>query len=57
MQIPESLKDRMTLFEQTGRFVQRKDEIFVDSWLHVMIGQGLIPKQHHPLADEMSEQA
>lgn len=56
MQIPESLKDRMTLFEQTGRFVQRKDEIFVDSWLQVMIGQGLIPKQHHPLADEMSEQ-
>lgn len=56
MQIPESLKDRMTLFEQTGRFVQRKDEIFVDSWLQVMIGQGLIPKRHHPLADEMSEQ-
>jgi tryptophan halogenase len=56
MVIPESLKNRMELFKKTGRFVQRKDEIFVDSWLQVMIGQGLIPDQHHPLADEMSTQ-
>lgn len=55
MQIPESLKTRMELFKKTGRFVQRKDEIFSDSWLQVMIGQGLIPEQHHALADEMSE--
>jgi tryptophan halogenase len=55
MQIPESLKTRMNLFKKTGRFVQRKDEIFSDSWLQVMIGQGLIPEQHHALADEMSE--
>ncbi|GAB5379469.1 MAG: tryptophan 7-halogenase [Aliiglaciecola sp.] len=56
MDIPESLKARMDLFKHTGRFVQRKDEVFSDSWLQVMIGQGLIPQQHHPLADEMSEQ-
>lgn len=55
MTIPESLKHRLDMFEETGRFVQRKDEIFVDSWLQVMIGQGLIPKHHHPIADELSE--
>lgn len=55
MNIPESLKVRMELFKQTGRFVQHKNQIFVDSWLQVMIGQGLIPQQHHGLADELSE--
>lgn len=55
MAIPESLKARMELFKKTGRFVQRKDAIFSDSWLQVMIGQGLIPDHHHGLADELSE--
>ncbi|MGJ8679467.1 tryptophan halogenase family protein [Paraglaciecola sp.] len=55
MQIPSSLRRRMDLFQKTGRFVQNKNEIFVDSWLQVMIGQGLIPEQHHPLADELPE--
>lgn len=56
MQIPDSLNTRMKMFKQTGRLVQRKSEIFVDSWLQVMIGQGLIPDQHHPMADELTEQ-
>ncbi|MBU2918824.1 tryptophan 7-halogenase [Psychrosphaera sp. F3M07] len=56
MEVPTALKQRMDMFKQTGRFVQRKNEIFNDSWLQVMIGQGLIPDQHHPIADEMSEQ-
>lgn len=55
MKVPESLEHRMAMFKETGRFVQRKNEIFGDSWLQVMIGQGLIPKQHHPVADELSE--
>ncbi|MBU3005404.1 tryptophan halogenase family protein [Paraglaciecola arctica] len=55
MQIPETLKSRMELFEKTGRYVHRDKEIFVDSWLQVMIGQGLIPEQYHGLADELSE--
>ncbi|WP_252735973.1 tryptophan halogenase family protein [Aestuariibacter sp. A3R04] len=57
MPLPDSLQNRIALFAQTGRFVQRKDEIFSDSWLQVMIGQGLIPQRHHPLADELSEDA
>lgn len=54
--LPETLSQRMKLFSETGRFVQRKEEIFSDSWLQVMIGQGLVPQCHHPLADEMGEQ-
>lgn len=57
MALPASLQKRMALFAETGRFVQRKDEIFSDSWLQVMIGQGLVPKKHHPLADEMPTDA
>ncbi|MBU2880819.1 tryptophan 7-halogenase [Psychrosphaera sp. B3R10] len=55
MKVPPSLQQRMDMFKQTGRFVQRKNEIFNDSWLQVMIGQGLIPDNHHPIADELSE--
>ena len=54
MDIPDSLKDRLALFEQNGRFIQRSEELFVDSWLQVMIGQGLIPKQYHSVVDEMT---
>lgn len=53
MAIPESLKNRMDLFKQTGRFIQRQDELFVDSWLQVMLGQGLIPDRYHRIVDEM----
>lgn len=53
MEIPESLQERMSLFRKTGRFIVRHEEIFVDSWLQVMIGQGLIPEKYHRIADEM----
>lgn len=55
MSIPPSLADRMALFKETGRFIQRSEELFVDSWLQVMIGQGLIPQQYHRIVDEMSD--
>lgn len=56
MAIPESLQQRLTLFKQTGRFIQRGEELFVDSWLQVMIGQGLLPDKYHRIVDEMSQQ-
>jgi tryptophan halogenase len=54
MEIPESLKQRLHLFEETGNLFLRMNELFVDSWLQVMIGQGLIPKKYHRVVDEMS---
>lgn len=55
MTIPESLRHRMELFRRTGRFIQRQEELFVDSWMQVMIGQGVVPEKYHRVVDEMSE--
>ena len=56
MEIPESLAHRMRLFEETGRVFRANDELFAEnSWTQVMLGQGLMPKARHPVADVMSE--
>ncbi|GGA73644.1 tryptophan halogenase [Neiella marina] len=55
MAIPQSLAQRLNMFEETGQFILGHDELFVDSWLQVMIGQGVVPKQYHRVVDEMSE--
>ena len=56
MEIPESLKRRMDLFRETGRVFREGDELFGEnSWIQVMLGQGIMPADHHPIADVMSE--
>jgi len=57
MDIPDSLKHRMALFEQSGRVFKKADDLFGESsWIQVMIGQGLLPKQYHPIVDQMSDE-
>lgn len=57
MDVPETLTKKMELFEQTGKIFREQDELFTEiAWQQVMIGQGLIPKDHHPLVDTLSEQ-
>lgn len=43
MDVPESLRDRIALFESSGRFFQHgKAELFrEESWVQVLMGQGL----------------
>lgn len=53
LEIPDSLRERMELFKQNGRFIKRDEELFVDSWLQVMIGQGLVPDAYSKIVDEM----
>ncbi len=56
MPIPDSLKHRIELFKETGKVFKVPNELFGEnSWVQVMLGQGLVPKQHHPVADLMSE--
>lgn len=56
MEIPESLERRMELFRETGRVFREGDELFGEnSWIQVMLGQGIMPADHHPIADVMSE--
>jgi len=48
MEIPESLAHRMAIFRENGYVWLDDVGLFrVDSWVQVMMGQGLMPKQHH----------
>lgn len=55
MEIPQQLAHRIKLFADTGRVFRKNNELFDDSWMQVMIGQGLTPKSYHPIVDNMSE--
>ena len=56
MEIPESLKRRMDLFESRGRVHREGNELFTKiSWLQVMHGQRIRPRSYHPLADLLPE--
>jgi tryptophan halogenase len=49
---PESLRDRIELFRDSGRLASVGEEHFsADSWISVLIGQHVFPEAHDPLAD------
>jgi tryptophan halogenase len=56
MEIPQALEHRINLFKHTGRVFRKNNELFDDSWMQVMIGQGLIPDSYHPIVDNMSDE-
>ncbi|WP_262690525.1 tryptophan halogenase family protein [Kordiimonas aestuarii] len=57
MDIPDTLQHRIDLFRETGRVFKNADELFAEnSWIQVMLGQGIMPEQHHPVADVMSKE-
>ncbi len=56
MPIPESLQQRIDLFERSGYVYKDGEELFGESsWLQVMLGQGLVPKDYHPIVDMMPD--
>jgi tryptophan halogenase len=56
MSIPDSLRQRIELFRDTGRVFRVANELFAEnSWIQVMLGQGITPRQHHPVADLMGD--
>ncbi|SEM17175.1 tryptophan halogenase [Pseudoxanthomonas sp. GM95] len=56
MEIPATLRHRIELFRQTGRVFRVPNELFAEnSWIQVMLGQGITPQQHHPVADLMED--
>ena len=57
MPIPDSLAHRIDLFRETARVFKNPIELFGEnSWIQVMLGQGLVPEQYHPVVDVMSDQ-
>jgi tryptophan halogenase len=56
LDIPDSLAHRIELFRETGRVFKASTELFSEnSWIQVMMGQGITPQQYHPVADVLDE--
>ena len=56
MQLPPELAERIQVFRDTAYAWQGEDELFrLDSWTHCMLGQGVVPKDHHPLTRGLSD--
>ncbi len=56
MAIPASLQDKIDLFRATGRVHREHEELFTEEgWYQVMIGQEVVPRAWHPLADQLSD--
>ena len=55
MPIPDSLAARIALFREAAMAHQGPDELFrIDSWVQVMMGQGIEPQSWHPIAEKLS---
>jgi len=58
MDIPDSLAHKIEIFAGDGRLFREQNDLFQDSsWLQVMLGQGIIPQDYHPIANSVSETA
>ncbi|OYU45076.1 MAG: tryptophan halogenase, partial [Burkholderiales bacterium PBB4] len=56
MEIPKSLQHRIDLFRENGRVFRVPNELFAEnSWVQVMLGQGIMPRYHHQAADLMGD--
>jgi tryptophan halogenase len=57
MKIPDSLAHKIEIFKQSGRLFREQNDLFTDSsWLQVMLGQGIVPQDYHPVANMMSDE-
>ncbi|MDB5676930.1 MAG: tryptophan halogenase, partial [Sphingomonas bacterium] len=55
MEIPDTLAQKIELFRETGRVFRRNEELFAEnSWVQVMMGQGIMPRTYHPIAEKLS---
>jgi tryptophan halogenase len=53
--MPESLQRKLDLFRSSGQIVREGEELFTEvGWLQVMLGQGIEPVRHHPLANNLA---
>jgi tryptophan halogenase len=52
MPVPDSLQRKLALFGSNARLFRDGEELFTElSWLQVMVGQGLVPRGYHALAE------
>jgi len=56
MPVPDSLAHKIELFRETGRVFRRNEELFGEnSWIQVMMGQGIMPRSYHPIAARLTD--
>lgn len=57
MPIPDTLRQKIDLFRETGRVFRKNEELFAEnSWVQVMMGQGIMPRAHHPIAEKLRDE-
>ncbi len=56
MDLPDTLAHKIELFKSNGRVFRDQYELFAEqSWVVVMMGQGLKPGGFHPIVDNLSD--
>lgn len=56
MDVPEDVRQKIDLFKDTARVFRKNEELFAEnSWIQVMMGQGITPESYHPIADKMGD--
>jgi tryptophan 7-halogenase len=56
MPVPDTLAHKIALFREKGRVVRYDDDLFgVPNWVAVLLGQGIVPAGHDPIADAMDD--
>ncbi len=56
MAVPDSLAHKQALFASSGWIGRDIDDLFREaSWVQVMLGQGVTPQAHDPMADALSD--
>jgi tryptophan halogenase len=57
MAIPDTLAQKIELFRETGRVFRKNEELFAEnSWVQVMMGQGIMPRAYHPIVEKMRDE-
>lgn len=57
MDIPATLQNKIDLFRESATvFKEEGDPFRIESWTQVMIGQGLIPRNYHQIAQNIPDQ-
>lgn len=56
MDVPDSLALKMDIFAENGHLFRDQNDLFLESsWLQVLLGQGIEPKDYHPIAKNIPD--
>jgi tryptophan halogenase len=57
MEVPETLQRKIDLFAARGRLFQSDYDLFAEpSWIAVLLGQNIRPRNYDPLVDTLDEE-